>query len=291
VSSSLAAHDVATAYAGESYGFSVTQTGHRQVDLSATGTQGGTRTAVIRDGDIADYYLYLAAGPDGVYASTAVIRRFTSIPDEVVRVDPQSLRVVSRRTLSSRGQVVVAGNGVYLLGERVLQRLDPRTLTTVASYSHPIPNDPNPRYFWSIALADGRLWASFGNAPHSDITQLNPTTLIPAPERWPVPARQGMQLVGTPTGVWLAGQDAVERLLPGGKVSAPTPLHNISVNAVADGDGLLVLTAGDHPLTLVHPDGTSVNVGFRGSCYQLTADALNAWMYCGDNDLVRFALP
>jgi hypothetical protein len=265
-----------------------------RVSVSATDLTGHTHSAVVRTGDIGHYYQYLAAGPVGLYASTSVVRRWTSIPDEVIRIDPVTLKVAARRSLSGRGEVVVLGGRVYLLGDSDVQRLDPLTLRTLARHVRSSPYDPQitTAYYWSLALGGGELWAAYGDAPHSDVTQLDPLSLKTAAGTWAVPPGQGYALQGTQTGVWLAGQWSAERLLPGQRLSRPVALTAISLDSVGDGEGLLVLTGAEHPLTLVRPDGSTETLPVRrAECRQLTTDGHYAWMYCGAQDLVRFALP
>jgi hypothetical protein len=286
--------NVSTAFDGQHFGLVTSTTLPTRVSISATDVAGHTRSAVVRTGDVGYFYAYLAAGPAGLYASTSVIRRFTSIPDEVIRIDRVTLKVVARRTLTARGQVVVLDDRVYLLGDSDVQRLDPITLWTVARFVRAHPYDPqvSPGSFWSLTLGAGKLWAAYGDAPHSDVTQLDPRSLTATPGTWPVLPGQGDSLVGTRTGAWLVAQRSVTRLLAGGKLSRPVALTDMSVDAIADGEGVLVLTEADHPLTLVRADGSSETLPLRNAeCRQLSADGQAAWMYCGDHDLVRFALP
>ena len=81
------------------------------------------------------YYLSdLSSGPDGVYAGTAVIRRFTESPARLLRIDPHSLAIVAQASFP--GSVATLAEGSLLwaaLGDGRLVRLNPQTLAIEAS--------------------------------------------------------------------------------------------------------------------------------------------------------------
>ena len=115
------------------------------MSVSATDVHGHTRTAVIRTGEVAEYYHYLSAGPDGVYATTSVISKFSQVPDEVVRVDPHTLRLTRRIVGRSANAPFVTPAAVYLqLTPSTLSRVDPVTLAVPASYTGLLRADPPP---------------------------------------------------------------------------------------------------------------------------------------------------
>src|SRR5438552_15735594 len=45
---------------------------------------------------LAGYLMDVSAGADGVYAGTAVMRRFLNVPDVLVRIDARTLRIRAR---------------------------------------------------------------------------------------------------------------------------------------------------------------------------------------------------
>jgi hypothetical protein len=277
------------------YGIRVSDELPRTVTLWALDATGHRRSAVIADGEIADYFHSLAVGPTGVYASTAVITKFSRIPDEVLRIDPQSLRVTARRQLATAFGVTVAGPDVFLRSALEIQRVDPSTLVTVASVERRSPLNPpmGGIGYWAMTVGGGRLWAAYGDAVHSDITTFDPTTLRRLSGVWPVPPGQGLALVGTPAGAWLAGVGTARLLLPSGGTGPSASVPQLPSGAVADGDDLLVLGDGTAATLLdVHTDGSSRPLpNPHAECGQLVTDGTTAWMHCDDNDLVSFALP
>jgi hypothetical protein len=58
--------------------------------------QDGTVTSRQVPFDLGYYLMNVSAGPEGVYAGTAVVKRFTVLPDELVRIDPDSLVIEAR---------------------------------------------------------------------------------------------------------------------------------------------------------------------------------------------------
>lgn len=80
------------------------------------------------------YLSDISAGPDGIYAGTAVVRRFTNARDELIRIDPRTLTVRARAFFPSSVATVAHGRWVWAaLGDGRVLRLDPRTLSVDAS--------------------------------------------------------------------------------------------------------------------------------------------------------------
>jgi hypothetical protein len=296
--------DDLTTYGGSAYGMRITTGGVPTMSIIATDGQGRTRTALVRTGAIAGYYHHLSAGPFGLYASTSVIKRFSGLPDEVIRIDPATLRVTRRIVGLAVEGPFVTSDAVYLqLSPSTLSRVDPVTLQVRASYSGLLDGDPptpagylpEPLSSYGLTLGEGSLWLIHGDSSGGTIMRFDPMSLRRLPGSWPVGPGQGGFLVGTPHAVWRVRQSSAARLLSGGAVSAETQLPEFP-DAVADGDGLLVLSGTGRPELplVVSASGVLGRIASRvtaEACGWLASDGQRAWMFCGSHDLVDFPLP
>ena len=289
------APDEMVAYGGVLYGMRVIPGARPRLEISARDAQGRTRATIVRGGPIAEYYHYFSVGPRGLYASTSVIRRFTDIPDEVLRIDPVTLRVTTRVEGRPATSVLATPQAVYQqLSPSTISRLDPVTLAVRATVDGlPAGGAAEPRFSYGATFGDGALWLIDGDAHGGRILHFAPMTLARLPGAWLMPPGQGGDLVGTPDGVWRLRQNAVTRLMArrGGSVeTAVSPFPS----AVPDGEGLLVLGQWPSTLSVVRVDGTVTVIPYSGleeDCRQLTSDGQFAWMRCGADELVRFPLP
>src|SRR5207237_9527759 len=76
----------------------------------------------------------LSAGPHGLYAGTAVSKRFTNVPDVVVRIDPATLTIRARASFAGRVAAVEEGERMWAsIGDGRVVRLDATTLRVLAS--------------------------------------------------------------------------------------------------------------------------------------------------------------
>jgi hypothetical protein len=55
------------------------------------------------------FLMDVSAGPDGVYGGTAVIKRFTTQPDQLVRIDPRTLAIRARASFPASVAAVEQG--------------------------------------------------------------------------------------------------------------------------------------------------------------------------------------
>src|SRR5438132_6033468 len=89
-----------------------------------------TRVAFAHSG----FLMNVSAGRDGVYAGTAVIKRFADVPDELVRIDAVTLRIRARAFFPAAVASAEDGRRMWAsIGDGRVVRLDPRTLETEAS--------------------------------------------------------------------------------------------------------------------------------------------------------------
>jgi hypothetical protein len=117
------------------------------------------------------YLMSLAAGPVGLYAGTAVIKRFTKAPDELVRIDPRTLTIRARATFSAAVTPVTNGAALWAtLGDGRVVRLDPKTLALRATRRVGVVPA-------SAAVGLGSLWVLAGSARRLELVQLDPSSL------------------------------------------------------------------------------------------------------------------
>jgi hypothetical protein len=129
---------------------------------------------------LAYYLMDLSAGAEGLYAGTSVIKRFTNVPDELIRLDPVTLKVLVRASFRSRVAALEASERMWAsIGDGRVVRLDPMTLRVLAT-----------RRLLSAksvvmeglglskpALGLGSLWVLAGGGTHTDLVRIDPTTL------------------------------------------------------------------------------------------------------------------
>ena len=126
------------------------------------------------------YYLTdLSSGAHGLYLGTSVIKRFTSAPDELVRVDPVTLSVRARARFPGSVQTLEAGSRMWAtIGDGRVVRLDPATLRVVAAQRLLSAKSVLLHGFGLTkpALGLGSLWTIVGGN-RTELVRLDPRTL------------------------------------------------------------------------------------------------------------------
>ena len=80
------------------------------------------------------YLLNLSAGPNDIYAGTAVIKRFTNQSDELLRIDPSTLAIAARASFPASVAPLAVGADLWVaLGDGRVLKLDPDTLEVLSS--------------------------------------------------------------------------------------------------------------------------------------------------------------
>jgi len=127
------------------------------------------------------YYLTdLSAGAHGLYAGTAVIKRFTNVPDELLRIDPVTLSVRARVSFPGRVDTVEAGDRMWAsIGDGRVVRLDPTTLRVLASRRLLSPRSVAMQGLGlsKPAFGLGSLWVLSGGGTHAALVRMDPMTL------------------------------------------------------------------------------------------------------------------
>jgi hypothetical protein len=278
--------DLMAASGGRLYGVVISGSGSGAVVLRIDPDGAITRHTV--SDPSASYFSQLIDQGSSLYLGTSVIKRFTSTADELLRVDPSTLTVITRTTLPGGvvgGLVSDAQNIWVALADRVL-RLDPVSLAVRASYVIPgaVPPPGGSSSIDSLALGPGGLWATYEDTGSRTLYRFDPASLT-ALGRIVLPdPGQVAGVVADPESVWLTGTDWVQRVDPTGQLADPTLLSGLQV-AAAQGRGLVALVyEGSGAEAFVQLDAKGVVVGrseVGDAGGRLAVDGRDAWLLQG----------
>jgi hypothetical protein len=128
---------------------------------------------------LASYLGNVTTGPDGLYAGTAVIHRFRNVPDQLLRIDLQTLRVATRASFPASVRTVEQGRSLWAaIGDGRVVRLDPRTLKVVRSQRVlPASAIASGEGLSAPALGAGSLWVLAGSSVNLELVRIDPATL------------------------------------------------------------------------------------------------------------------
>jgi hypothetical protein len=226
----------------------------------------------------------LTTGPDGLYAGTAVIKRFANVPDELVRIDPRTLTVRARASFPTRVAAVEHGARMWAsLGDGRIVRLDPRTLAIRAS-RRVLPSTPVDRQSLSVskpAFGLGSLWVLVGDRTRLELVRMDPSTLE-VRSRTVIPTRGDLSqalysVVANDNHVYLVGSAVVPVDADGKLAGRPVLVPDLATAAV-HGSGLVGLTGGRPAVVLLAPTGRiRVRKRVLDAGAQLVVSGRDAW--------------
>jgi hypothetical protein len=232
------------------------------------------------------YYLSdMSAGPYGVYAGTAVFRRFTNAPDRLLRIDPKSLTVRARAYFRGRVTTVEQGRRMWAtIGDGRVVRLDPRTLRVLASHRLvPVARTVPGR--GDVALSNpadglGSLWVLAGNKHRLELVRLNPASLaLLSRTRIPKRSNDVFHILGDADHVYLLGDSIVRVDRRGRLIGRPTPAFQISFAAQTYGNGLVAVVGVPPELVVLDARGRTLartDLGNAGGPLVVSSD--DAWV-------------
>jgi hypothetical protein len=235
--------------------------------------------------DVPGYLGDVSVGPDGIYAGTAVVKRFTDHADELVRFDARTLTIVARASFPSSVATVASDHGLWAaLGDGRVVRLDPRTLSIEAS-RRVLPAALTARQSATVskpAFGLGSVWVLAGNAKDLELVRLAPGSLeVRSRTRVPTAGNLAQALnhvAADARHVYLVGDAFVAVGAKGRLLGRPLVVGGLA-NAAIHGSGLVGLTADSPALVLLSPHGRVVaRTKFADAGADLAVGGRDAWI-------------
>ena len=229
--------------------------------------------------DLSNYLANVSAGPDGVYAGTAVIRRFSDVPDQLLRIDLQTLRVAARASFGASVSTVAQGGSLWAaIGDGRIVRLDPRTLKILRSQQVLTTTGGT---LLAPAVGAGSLWVLAGEAPKLELVRLDAATLAirsrTALAAQGVPAGSVHGVVARGTSVYLVGSEVAKIRADGSVAWKSGAAGGLEAGAV-DGSALVGLAEGSPALVQLDARGRVVRrTALRDASAQLAVSGSDAW--------------
>jgi len=238
--------------------------------------------------DLSYYLMDLSTGPDGIYAGTAVIKRFTNVPDELVRIDAKTLTIQARASFPSRVAAVEQGRGMWAsIGDGRVVRLDPRTLAIEASRRVLSAAAVRTRglSLSKPALGLGSLWVVAGDELDLELVRLAPTSLaVRSKTRIPTGgdlAQALRRVVADSRHVYVVGSAIVAVDASGKLIGRPLLVPGLAT-AEIHGAGLVGITGGKPSLVLLDARGRiRARTGLLDAGAGLAVSGEDAW-FLGD---------
>jgi hypothetical protein len=232
---------------------------------------------------LAYYLMDLSAGPHGLYAGTSVIKRFTNVPDVLLRIDPMTLAVRARAYFPARIAALEADDRMWAsIGDGRVIRLDPVTLRVLTT-----------RRLLSVqsvamqglglskpALGLGSVWVIAGGGKQTELVRMDPTTLA-VRSRTRIPLGKPItHVIGDPTHVYLVAPGIVS-VDAHGKLGHLNPNTELDAAAVY-GNSLVGLNDAKLALELLDARGhVTASTSLRDLGGEIAVSAANAW-FLGD---------
>ena len=232
---------------------------------------------------LAYYLMDVSAGAKGLYLGTAVVKRFTNVPDELLRIDPVTLTVRARAPFPGRVATIEAGDLMWAsIGDGRVVRLDPTTLRVLASRRLLSAR--------SVALQGlglskpafglGSLWAIAGGGSHTELVRMDPMTLVVRSRTRLALGAPLTEVVADRTHVYLARR-GIASVDTQGRLVHVAADANLDAAAVYK-DGLVGLNAAASAIELLNAEGrVTARTPLRDLSGELAVSGDNAW-FLGD---------
>jgi uncharacterized protein DUF4232 len=228
---------------------------------------------------LAFYLMDLSTGAKGVYAGTSVIKRFTSVPDVLLRIDPATLQVRARASFPARIAALEAGDRMWAsIGDGRVVRLDPTTLRVLATRRLLSASSAAMQGLGLSrpALGLGSLWVLAGGGTHTDLVRIDPTTLA-VRSRTRIPLGKPItHVIGDGTHVYLVDPGIIS-VNARGRLGHLNPDANLDAAAV-DGNSLVGLNDAKLALELLDAQGhVTASTSLRDLGGEIAVSGANAW--------------
>ena len=228
---------------------------------------------------LAYYLMDLSAGAKGLYAGTSVIKRFTNVPDELIRLDPATLKVLARASFPARVAALEAGERMWAsIGDGRVVRLDPTTLRVLATRRLLSARSVALQGLGlsKPALGLGSLWVIAGGGAHTELVRMDPTTLA-VRSRTRVPLGKPIsQVIGDPRHVYIVVR-GVASVDANGKLGHLNPGADLDAAAFY-GNGLVGLNDAKLAVERLNAQGTVIaSTSLRDLGGELAVSGDNVW--------------
>jgi hypothetical protein len=272
-----------SARAGSLFVLAISPDQARSIAVERVGPDGAT-TKKRLSFDQPAFLMNLSIGPDGLYAGTAVVKRFTSRPDELIRIDPQTLTIRARASFPASVASVEQGGRMWAaIGDGRVVRLDPRTLAIEASQRVlPAAATANESATLSKpAFGLASVWVLAGDALNLQLVRMDPTSLA-VRSRTRVPtggqlAQALNHLAADSSHVYLVGSALAAVGANGKLLGRPVVVPGLA-NAAIHGSGLVGLTADQPSVVLLGARGRiEAKTGVLDAGADLAVSGEDAW--------------
>jgi len=228
---------------------------------------------------LAYYLMDLTASAKGLYAGTSVIKRFTNVPDDLLRIDPLTLSVLVRASFPARVAATEAGERMWAsIGDGRVVRLDPSTLRVLATRRLLSARSVAMEGLGlsKPALGLGSLWVLAGGGANTELVRMDPTTLaVRSRTRIPL-GKPVSQVIGDANHVYLVdpGLASVDADGTLGHLSPDTELDAAAIY----GNGLVGLNDARLALELLDAHGrVTASSSLRDLGGEIAVSGDNAW--------------
>ena len=200
--------------------------------------------------DLGYYLMNVSAGPLGVYAGTAVVKRFTARQDVLIRIDPATLTIEAHAAFPASVAPLQQEQGLWAtIGDGRVVSLDPNDLVVRAS-QQVVPAAAAATDAASLsapALGLGSLWVLAGDGSNLQLVRMDPLTLdILSETKVPTAGdlyQELKRVVADPDHVYLAGVAVVSVAADGGLIGRPVVVPGLD-GAEIYGSDLIGVIAG-----------------------------------------------
>jgi hypothetical protein len=205
-----------------------------------------------------NYLMSMTAGPEGVFAGTAVVKRFTGEPDALIRIDPSSLSVTAHVAFPASVAPLQVDRDLWAsIGDGRVLRLDPQTLAIEAS-AQVVPAASAATSEASIsrpAFGLGSLWVVERTGARRTLLSLDPTTLAILTET-ALPSRGLDNVIADGQYVYVTGLQSFAQVASDGGLSESRANVPGLDGLEPYGSDLVGLVGGSEPaLVIVAPSG------------------------------------
>jgi len=231
---------------------------------------------------LAYYLMDLSVGAKGLYAGTSVIKRFTNVPDVLLRIDPVTLTVRARASYPGSVAAIESGERMWAsIGDGRVVRLDPTTLRILAVRRFLSAKSVAVQGFGlsKPAFGLGSLWVIVGGAKNADLVRMDPATLA-IRSRTPIPLGKAVtHVIGDATHVFLV-ERGIASVDANGKIG-PVADANLDGAAIF-GNDVVGLNDAKLALELVNTQGQVIaSTSLRDLGAEIAVGGNNAW-FLGD---------